>query len=138
MARSALRRTLVSAGLGAGAVILFYQTATVDSGARPDVQPQREFIATAYCKGQTTASGVAAQAGVAAADPATLPEGSIVRLDDGPEAHRGIYTVLDTGPKVQGKRLDLYMWSCNEALEFGRRQVTLTVLRRGWNPRETR
>ncbi|HWB18556.1 MAG TPA: 3D domain-containing protein, partial [Vicinamibacterales bacterium] len=48
--------------------------------------------------------------------------------------HEGIYTVLDTGPKVQGRHLDLYMWSCYEALDFGRRPVHLTVLRLGWSP----
>jgi hypothetical protein len=26
------------------------------------------------------------------------------------------------------------MWSCYEALDFGRRPVHLTVLRLGWNP----
>ena len=48
-----------------------------------------------------------------------------------------IYTVLDTGPAVQGRQVDLYMWSCNEALEFGRQPIRLTVLRLGWNPRQT-
>ena len=42
--------------------------------------------------------------------------------------------VLDTGPGVQGRLVDLYMWSCNEALAFGRKDVRLTVLRLGWNP----
>jgi hypothetical protein len=27
------------------------------------------------------------------------------------------------------------MWSCHEALSFGRRAVQVTVLRMGWNPR---
>ncbi len=60
--------------------------------------------------------------------------GSVVKLDGTPEGHEGIYTVLDTGPKVQGRHVDLYMWSCHEALAFGRRQISLTVLRRGWHP----
>ena len=41
---------------------------------------------------------------------------------------------MDTGPKVQGRMLDLYMWSCHEALRFGRRQLEVTVLRLGWDP----
>jgi hypothetical protein len=41
---------------------------------------------------------------------------------------------MDTGPAVQGRTLDLYMWSCHEALRFGRRPVELRVLRLGWNP----
>jgi hypothetical protein len=36
---------------------------------------------------------------------------------------------------VQGRILDLYMWSCHEALRFGRREVRVTVLRLGWDPK---
>jgi hypothetical protein len=43
--------------------------------------------------------------------------------------------VMDTGPKVQGRILDLYMWSCHEALRFGRKEVEVTVLRLGWDQR---
>ena len=53
------------------------------------------------------------------------------------ERYNGIYTIMDTGPKVQGRHVDLYMWSCYEALDFGRRPIQLTVLRLGWNPRAT-
>jgi hypothetical protein len=45
--------------------------------------------------------------------------------------------VLDTGPAIQGREVDVYMWSCNEALQFGRKPIHLTVLRLGWNPRAT-
>jgi hypothetical protein len=38
---------------------------------------------------------------------------------------------------VQGRLLDLYMWSCHEALKFGRKDVQVTVLRLGWDPRAT-
>jgi hypothetical protein len=41
---------------------------------------------------------------------------------------------MDTGPRVQGRILDLYMWSCHEALRFGRKEVQVTVLRLGWDP----
>jgi hypothetical protein len=41
---------------------------------------------------------------------------------------------MDTGPSVQGRALDLYMWSCKEALAFGRKPIQVTVLRLGWNP----
>jgi 3D (Asp-Asp-Asp) domain-containing protein len=95
------------------------------------------FSATAYCKGFVTSSGVAVQGGIMAADPALLPIGSIVRLDIRDEKYDGIYTVLDTGPAVQGREVDVYMWSCNEALQFGRKQAQLTILRLGWNPRAT-
>jgi hypothetical protein len=41
---------------------------------------------------------------------------------------------MDTGPKVQGRALDIYIWSCHEALAFGRKPVQVSVLRLGWNP----
>ena len=92
------------------------------------------FQATAYCKGTTTASGVSVRTGIAAADPQLLPVGSVLNLAVGDNRYNGVYTVMDTGPKVQGRLLDLYIWSCHEALRFGRRDVEITILRLGWNP----
>ena len=95
------------------------------------------FSATAYCKGIVTTAGVAVQTGIAAADPELLPVGSVIEVDSLPYRYNGIYTVLDTGPAVQGRHVDIYMWSCNEALAFGRKPVHLNVLRLGWSPRST-
>ena len=78
------------------------------------------FTATAYCKGSVTASGAPPKNGVAAADPGLLPIGTIVQVGSGEGRANGVYTVLDTGPKVQGRLIDLYMWSCYDALSFGR------------------
>jgi 3D (Asp-Asp-Asp) domain-containing protein len=95
------------------------------------------FSATAYCKGIVTTAGVAVQTGIAAADPELLPVGSVIEVDSLPSRYNGIYTVLDTGPAVQGRHIDIYMWSCNEALAFGRKPAHLNVLRLGWSPRST-
>jgi 3D (Asp-Asp-Asp) domain-containing protein len=92
------------------------------------------FTATFYCKGSTTASGVNVRNGIAAGDPDLLPIGSVIRIDELGEKYDGIYTVMDTGPRVQGRHVDVYLWSCNEALQMGRRPMKLTVLRLGWNP----
>ncbi|MEO8678220.1 MAG: 3D domain-containing protein [Vicinamibacterales bacterium] len=129
--------------------VFFYETTTRDShyAAReatmaettslPQAGARLQFTATAYCKGETTASGVGVRTGVAAADPALLPVGTVVRVDTPNPRYTGIWTVMDTGPAVQGRTLDLYLWSCTEALEFGRRQVKVTVLRLGWNPQNS-
>ena len=77
---------------------------------------------------------MAARTGVAAADPTLLPVGSVLNVSAGDTRYNGVYTVMDTGPKVQGRILDLYMWSCHEALKFGRKEVEVTVLRLGWDP----
>jgi len=129
--------------LAAVGFFLIYQATMIDSRTVPGSRTaglvagtQLRVVATAYCKGTTTASGAAARSGVAASDPDVLPLGTVIRIDGAPERHNGIYTVLDTGPLVQGRRVDLYMWSCHEALDFGRRTVTATVLRLGWRPNE--
>jgi 3D (Asp-Asp-Asp) domain-containing protein len=119
------------------ATILDSRFAASDAGndGLPAPGSRISFTATAYCKGFVTTAGVAVQSGVAAADPALLPIGSIVELDAAAGRYDGIYSVLDTGPAVQGREIDVYMWSCNEALRFGRQPVRLNVLRLGWNPR---
>jgi 3D (Asp-Asp-Asp) domain-containing protein len=96
-----------------------------------------QFKATAYCKGYTTKSGVAVRSGVAAADPDMLPVGSVIQADFESPRYDGIYTIMDTGPEVQGNEIDVYMWSCFEALRFGRQDVHIVVLRLGWNPKDT-
>ena len=106
-----------------------------NSRIRPVPGARLLFSASAYCKGSTTASGVTAQRGVAAADPDLLPVGSVIEVHSNLTRYSGIYTVMDTGPSVQGRRVDFYMWSCYEALSFGRQPVHITVLRLGWNPR---
>src|SRR5712691_1759033 len=93
-----------------------------------------DFSATAYCKGTTTASGAQVRTGIAAADDSILPVGSVVNLETDNVRYNGVYTIMDTGPRVQGRLLDLYMWSCKEALTFGRKPIQVTVLRLGWNP----
>jgi 3D (Asp-Asp-Asp) domain-containing protein len=147
IAQSFWRKAAVTV-VAATAFVAFYETRMLDStfavldrlgdAAGPPAPGNRlTFGATAYCKGITTTSGVAVQTGVAAADPTVLPVGSVVEIDVGSPQYDGIYTILDTGPNVQGRTLDVYMWSCNEALAFGRKDVRLTVLRLGWNPRST-
>lgn len=149
IAASVRRKVLVTA-VAAGAFVSLYEVTMLDSQhalwgrgreaaeARPPAPGARlTFTATAYCKGLVTRAGVAAQAGVAASDPTLLPLGSIVELNEREERYNGIYSIVDTGPAVQGREIDIYMWSCNEALKFGRRPVRLTVLRLGWDPKAT-
>jgi 3D (Asp-Asp-Asp) domain-containing protein len=142
------RRTLVTA-IAAVGFVAFYEVTALDSKYVARLATLRDssplpvpgarlaFSATAYCKGIATASGVAAQRGVMAADPELLPVGSVVEISSLTQRYNGIYTVMDTGPSVQGRHVDVYMWSCNEALQFGRQPIHLTVLRLGWNPRAT-
>lgn len=100
----------------------------------PQAGARMQFSATAYCKGETTASGVGVRTGIAAADPAVLPVGSVIRVETPNPRYSGVWTVMDTGPAVRGRTVDLYLWSCKEALQFGRKKIRLSVLRLGWSP----
>ena len=148
IARSLWRKAIVTA-VAAAAFVSLYEVTILDSQnaarqavlrettAAPYPGARLAFSATAYCKGVTTTSGVAAQTGVAASDPQLLPVGSVIEIDSAEGRYSGIYTIMDTGPSVQGRQIDIYMWNCTEALNFGRRPIHLVVLRLGWNPRAT-
>ena len=144
---SPTRRTLAALLAALIVVVGAYETRMLDSGYTAWLEMVRSedetpapgahlvFDATAYCKGSTTAAGVNVRRGIAAADPKLLPVGTVVTLATGTPDYNGVYTIMDTGPRVQGRQLDLYLWSCNEALAFGRRRIEVTVLRLGWDPR---
>jgi 3D (Asp-Asp-Asp) domain-containing protein len=90
------------------------------------------FMATAYCLRGQTAAGVPVRRGIIAADPKILPLGSVVRLHAG--GYSGVYTVMDTGGAIRGKRIDIYIPTRAEAVRFGARKVKVEVIRRGWDP----
>jgi 3D (Asp-Asp-Asp) domain-containing protein len=114
---------------------LVHRSVAAEDISLPAPATHLRFTATAYCKGTTTASGVNVRTGIAAADPDLLPVGSVIQVYRLGERYNGIYTIMDTGPAVQGRHIDIYMWSCNEALELGRRDISINVLRLGWNPK---
>ena len=83
------------------------------------------FTATAYCLKGRTALGHGVRRGLIAADPRVLPLGSRINIGGG---YAGTYLVSDTGSRVRGKRLDIWMPSCSEARRFGRRSVSVDYL----------
>ncbi|MGH6743073.1 MAG: 3D domain-containing protein [Bradyrhizobium sp.] len=96
-----------------------------------------KLTATAYCQPGKTAAGTKTHAGIVAADPRVLPVGTVLRII-APDGYAGIYTVMDTGGRIKGRDLDIFMPSCARAEEFGRRSVEARVLRRGWDPKSNR
>ncbi len=86
--------------------------------------------ATAYSVEGVTASGKWSKPGTAAADPAVLPLGSRIRIR-GAGRYSGVYSVEDTGSKVDGRHIDLYMRSHAEAKRFGKQRVRVEVLEYG-------
>jgi hypothetical protein len=65
-----------------------------------------------------------------AADRKVLPLNSRIRIF-GAGRYSGDYTVEDTGGKVDGHHIDVYMPSRAEARKFGRQRVKVVVLKYG-------
>ena len=87
-----------------------------------------DFHATAYCLKGRTASGINTRPGVIAADPRVLPLGTVVHVQAG--RYTGTYTVMDTGGLIKGRRIDVYVPTYKEAIQFGRQQVKVKVIGR--------
>jgi uncharacterized protein YabE (DUF348 family) len=87
------------------------------------------MIATAYvancygCSG-ITSLGLHAQHGVVAVDPQVIPLGTKLYVPGYGKAIAG-----DTGGAIRGRRIDLGFNSLAQALNFGRREITVYVLR---------
>ncbi|HEY7292339.1 MAG TPA: 3D domain-containing protein [Vicinamibacterales bacterium] len=94
-----------------------------------------QVTATAYCQHGTTQSGTRARTGIVAADPTILPVGTVLRLLD--SQYSGIYTVMDTGSAIKGRRIDIFVPDCSAAEQFGERRVHVRIIRHGWNPKAT-
>jgi len=119
--RHSLWRKLVVTLIAGAGFVLLYQATIFDSRyaarqallredvADPGPGTRLRFLATAYCKGDITASGLPPRHGIAAADPDLLPVGSVVQIVRGAKGYEGVYTIMDTGPVVRGRRLDLYI-----------------------------
>ncbi len=146
ISRSIGRKAIATTTAAVGFVLLYEATVmdsrnaarqTLEAPGQPAPGARLLFEATAYCKGTMTASGVNVRTGIAAADPDLLPVGSVIQVDRLSKDYDGIYTIMDTGPSVQGRHIDIYLANCNEALALGRRDMLITVLRLGWNPRAT-
>ena len=88
------------------------------------------YTATAYSQTGITASGQYTHRHVVAADPDILPIGSRIRIRNAGK-YSGEYVVADTGGKIQGRRLDIYMPNTRECIKFGARHVRVRVIELG-------
>ena len=109
--------------------------ATVDASksaadrlSNADKSELQDFHATAYCLKGRTASGQYTRRGVIAADPRVLPIGTVVQIHAG--RYTGTYTVLDTGGRIKGRKIDVYVPTYAEARRFGRQRIQIKVLGR--------
>jgi 3D (Asp-Asp-Asp) domain-containing protein len=66
--------------------------------------------------------------GIVAADPDVLAIGTRIRITGLKRGRDGVYRVMDTGERVQGRRIDLFVESCAQARRFGRQSVRVAVV----------
>jgi 3D (Asp-Asp-Asp) domain-containing protein len=126
--RFALLALILVAEGCAGRVKPVDQPPVTQAPAPPPV-PTSSFTATAYCTGTRTATGAAPSESTVAADPSVLKLGSRIRITGLGERYNGVYVVADTGPKVRGRHVDLYVPNCRDAVKFGRRRAAVAVMR---------
>ncbi len=76
-----------------------------------------------------TASGMKARRGVVAVDPKVIPLGTKLYIEsaDGSYVY-GEAVAGDTGGAIKGNRIDLFMDSYSECMQFGRRKVNVYIL----------
>ena len=88
------------------------------------------YRATAYNTAGITASGEWTHRHVVAADPDLLPIGSRIKIRPAGR-YSGEYVVADTGAKIQGRRLDIYMPGQRPCKKFGTRIVKVKLISMG-------
>lgn len=91
-----------------------------------------EMQATAYCIDGTTATGTHTRRGICAGKREWFGKTAVVYADNHGEIGDliGIYKVEDTGgdPIRNGKVLDIWVPSYDEAIQFGRQKVHVYIL----------
>jgi 3D (Asp-Asp-Asp) domain-containing protein len=96
-------------------------------------RPERlngRFVATAYSVTGITASGEYTHRHVVAADPTILPIGTRIKISRAGR-YSGEYVVADTGAKIVGRKLDIYLPSTPECVKFGKKSVRVKVIELG-------
>ncbi|SFG99046.1 protein of unknown function [Desulfotomaculum arcticum] len=82
------------------------------------------MVSTAYTHtGRNTRTGIAPRVGVAAVDPSVIPLGSKLYVEG-----YGYCQAADVGAKVKGNRIDVFMDTRGQALQWGRRNVNVYLL----------
>lgn len=83
-----------------------------------------KVIATAYTHtGNRTATGIWPYRGIVAVDPRVIPLGTKLYVEG-----YGYAVAQDTGGLIKGNRIDVFLDSKDEAIQWGRRQVTVRIL----------
>ena len=86
-------------------------------------------LVTAYCLSGTTRRGRYVRPGIVAADRKLFPLSRYIELYAG-EKYLGRFLIDDTGSKIRGAHIDVWLPTCREAKIFGRQHGTAMLLPR--------
>lgn len=86
-------------------------------------------LVTAYCLNGTTRRGRYVRAGIVAADPHLFPLSRYIELYAGTK-YLGRFLVDDTGSRIRGAHIDMWVPTCREAIIFGRQHGTAMLVPR--------
>ncbi len=103
-----------------------HDTASLSSRSDMSIGPGMRTItvvATAYTGNGKTAAGWQAGPGIIAVDPSVIPLGTKVYIPG-----MGVVRAEDTGGSIVGNRIDIWMGSESQALNFGVRTITIYAL----------
>jgi 3D (Asp-Asp-Asp) domain-containing protein len=128
------RRDVVSLAMRLICLITLLGMGLTANAASPS-RVNGRFVATAYSVTGITASGEWTHRHVIAADPDVLPIGSRVKVLRAGR-YSGEYVVADTGAKIQGRRVDIYMPNEQECKRFGVKPVRIKVIALGDGTRQ--
>lgn len=94
-------------------------------GNKFSYKQKMNMTATAYTHtGNCTATGTTTRRGIVAVDPSIIPLGSRLYIEG-----YGYARAEDTGGAIKGNRIDVFLPSHSEARRYGRRQVTVYILK---------
>ena len=96
---------------------------------RPPYGEPVPVLLTSYCLQGTTRRGRWVRPGIIAADPKFFPLSRYVELYIGREYY-GRFLVDDTGRKIKGNHIDVWLPTCREAVVFGVKRGTAVLLPR--------
>ena len=121
---------IVAVGTGSKARVLLAANKSATGAIKPAPAGGRKLRveASGYAPGSggadnRTATGAAAVRGVIAVDPRVIPLGTHVYVPG-----YGYAVAADTGGAIRGNRIDLCFGSYAEAISWGRRTVTITII----------
>lgn len=86
-------------------------------------------LVTAYCLSGTTRRGRYVRPGIVAADPHLFPLSRYIELYAG-KKYLGRFLVDDTGSRIRGAHIDMWVPTCREAIIFGRQRGTAVLVPR--------